>query len=89
MTMATIKAAKSQEQLAKHIKALSDEQLIGQELVQQGAIHAVTHLLNDGCSEATARNMLHSLRESADIVRAEAERRGRPAAFDNDKPVFH
>lgn len=70
------------------ISKMPDSQLIGQDLVQQGAIHAVSFLLRHGCTESHAADMLASLRENAKLIREEAARRGRPQLFDRDQTVF-
>lgn len=51
--------------------------LVAQELVQQGAVHAVSFLLQHGCNRETATQMLASLRVNARHIRAEATRRGK------------
>lgn len=73
--------------MAAMFRAMPDAQLLAQDLVQQGAIHAVSFLLQHGCSEQTAIEMLASLRESAGLVREEARRRGR-THFEADQVVF-
>lgn len=70
------------------IASMPDSQLLAQDLVQQGAIHAVSFLLKHGCTEATAADMLASLRENARLIREEATRRGRPQLFEQDQTVF-
>lgn len=67
------------------IQSMSDQQLIAQDLVQQGAVHAVSFLLKHGCTKHTARAMLESLQENARLVRDEAARRGRSALFASDQ----
>lgn len=59
--------------------------LVAQELVQQGAVHAVSFLLKNGCDKATATDMLTSLREHAQLIRAESVRRGKPTLFEQDQ----
>lgn len=58
--------------------------LRAQDLVQQGAIHALSTLLGLGCTARTAREMLDSLRTNAQMIRAEAACRG-VALFDDDQ----
>ncbi|TJY57433.1 hypothetical protein E4T66_17430 [Sinimarinibacterium sp. CAU 1509] len=67
---------------------MDDAGLTGQALVQQGAIHAVSFLLKSGCSEATATDMLASLREQAQFIRDEAARRGLHELFPADQTEF-
>lgn len=61
----------------EQIRRMEDVQLVAQDLVQQGAIHAMSFLLKRGATEETAGNILASLRENARLVREEAERRGK------------
>lgn len=75
----------SPAQFRAQIASMADEQLLAQDLVQQGAVHAVSWLLNNGCTEATAVAMLGSLRENARLIRQEATRRGKPSLFDRDQ----
>lgn len=70
------------------IRQLSDSQLLAQDFVQQGAVHAISFLLRHGCNEATAGDMLASLRENARLIREEAARRGKPQLFERDQTVF-
>lgn len=70
------------------IRSMPDSQLIAQDLVQQGAVHAVSFLMRHGCTEQAAADMLASLRENARLIREEAARRGRPQLFERDQTVF-
>lgn len=67
------------------LATLPDEVLLAQDLVQQGAVHAVSWLLANGCDEISATAMLDSLSNSAALIRDEAKRRGKPALFDRDQ----
>lgn len=87
--MATIDLAKGQHDFSGQLRAMDDSQLLAQQLVQQGAIHAVGFLLTNGCNEDAATQMLGSLRESASAIRAEAMRRGKPELFSEDQTDFH
>lgn len=87
--MATIENKTDKSDLPAQLQAMGDSQLMAQDLVQQGAIHAVSFLLANGCSEATATEMLASLRSNAAAVRAEARRRGKPDLFAEDQTVFN
>lgn len=71
------------------IRSMSDQHLIAQDLVQQGAVHACSFLLTHGCTEHAARAMLESLRENARLIREEAARRGRPSLFPVDQVYGH
>lgn len=68
--------AGSHDYLKAAIKDFSEPQLVGQELVQQGAIHVLSFLLEEGVTQELAKATLESLRTSMSIVRAEFERRG-------------
>ena len=89
--MATIEEMSSEgmRAYAEQLQAMPDEQLIAQELVQQGAVHALSHLLKLGCTEATVQAMLASLRENAQRIRDEASRRGKPSLFAHDQTNFN
>lgn len=65
-------------------REMPDEMLTAQDLVQQGAVHAVSFLLQHGCNKATANQMLESLRANAGHIREEAARRGK-ALFKQDQ----
>lgn len=83
--MATIENDMRPGDFAVHLRSLEHEQLVGQELVQQGAIHAVSFLLANGCTKDVATDMLKSLLSSADAIRAEIERRGEAPLFESDQ----
>ncbi len=68
-------------------REMPSPELIAQDLVQQGAIHAVSFLLQHGCSEETATQMLSSLRQNASHIRQEADRRGL-SLFEQDQTTF-
>lgn len=67
---------------------MPEEELIAQSLVQQGAVHAVSFLLQNGCNEETATQMLASLRANAQHIREEAARRGMNL-FEQDQVAFN
>lgn len=73
---------------ANAVRNMSDAMLIAQDLVQQGAVHAISYLLQHGCNEETAVQMLVSLRQNASCLREEAKRRGKPL-FDGDQMTFN
>jgi hypothetical protein len=75
-------------ELVRSLRGMEDCQLLAQNFVQQGAIHAVSFLLSNGCSEETATDMLASLRSNASAIRAEAKRRGKPELFTEDQTAF-
>lgn len=70
-------------------KDMDEAQLLAQDLVQQGAVHAISFLLSNGCNEETATAMLASLRENARLIREEAQRRGKPSLFADDQMEFN
>ncbi|MPN12467.1 hypothetical protein SDC9_159785 [bioreactor metagenome] len=55
---------------------------------QQGAIHAVSYLLAHGCTEQLAKDMLASLRKTAQAIRDESTRREAMQLFDTDQLVY-
>jgi len=79
----------SRQEFKTDILDMADEELLAQDLVQQGAIHAVSFFITNGCNEETASQMLNSLRENAKLLRDEAERRGKPSLFKRDQTVFN
>lgn len=85
--MATIENTGPTE-LVRSLRGMEDCQLLAQNFVQQGAIHAISFLLSNGCSEETAAEMLASLRSNAAAIRAEAKRRGKPQLFSEDQTAF-
>lgn len=78
-----------QRALEAGLALMADEELIAQDLVQQGAIHAISFLMTKGCNEETASQMLKSLRENSQLLRVEAGRRGSPSLFERDQTVFN
>ena len=87
--MADIHTLPDQGALIAELRAMEDSHLLGQNLVQQGAIHAVSFLLANGCNEETATEMLASLRSNAQAIRTEAARRGKLELFPADQTVFN
>jgi hypothetical protein len=85
--MADIRTLPDQAALIDDLRAMEDSHLLAQNLVQQGAIHAVSFLLANGCSEEMATDMLASLRSNATAIRAEAKRRGKLELFPEDQTV--
>lgn len=86
--MATIENGTGPTELAAELRKMPDEGLIAQSFVQQGAVHAVSWLLANGCTEERAAEMLASLRVNAKLIRAEALRRGKPDLFHEDQTAF-
>lgn len=58
--MATIEEISGQGTPAfvKELRAMADEQLLAQQFVQQGAVHALSMLLKIGCTESNVVEML-------------------------------
>lgn len=83
--MATIENDMRPNDFAVMLRGLDDGQLIGQELVQQGAVHAVSFLLAHGCTKDVANDMLESLRGNAAAIRAEIDLRGASPLFKADQ----
>lgn len=75
--------------LVEELRMMTDEQLLAQDLVQQGAVHALSTLLKSGCTEAMATDMLQSLRGNAKRIRDEAARRGKQELFEGDQTGFN
>ena len=73
---------------ASTFREMQDELLIAQDLDQKGAVHAISYLLQHGCNEETAMQMLSSLRQNSSLIRMEAKRRGKPL-FDHDQTTFN
>lgn len=84
--MATIENKASMD--PAEYREMPDQVFMAQNLVQQGAIHAISFLLQSGCNEETATQMLVSLRESARHIGEEASRRGMNL-FDRDQVAFN
>lgn len=78
----------SPEAFKATIESMPDEVLLAQDLVQQGAIHAVSWLLQTGCTRVTAAQMLDALQENAWTLRMEAVRRGKPSLFERNQTVL-
>lgn len=87
--MADIELLADADTFEAEIRAMPDGQLQGTTMVQQGAIHAVSFLLANGCTEEAAQGMLAELRENAAAVRAESLRRGLPDLYAVDQTGFH
>lgn len=84
--MATIENA-NPGSFAEQLRNMDKSQVLAQELVQQGAIHAISTLLAHGCTKATARAMQDSLRTQAGLIRSEIERRDTVPLFPDDQVV--
>ncbi|WP_245785346.1 hypothetical protein [Paracidovorax wautersii] len=89
--MASIEEISSQGPSAfvNQLREMEDEQLLAQQFVQQGAVHALSTLLKVGCTESNVAEMLASLRQNAQRIREEVERRGNPNLFEHDQTGFN
>lgn len=76
------------EDFSAELRKMDNATLIAQQCVQQGAIHAVSHLLLHGCTEQQAIEMLGALRTNAALMREELRRRGTDI-FPEDQTGFH
>lgn len=77
------------EQKRQQLASLEYHDLLAQDLVQQGAVHALSTLLTIGCDEQNAIEMMASLRFSAQLIRDEFNKRGLKPAFTNDQTNFN
>ena len=66
----------SRADLERHVKTMHDGELQAQELVQKGAMHALTQLKLNGISAANVEDMLRSLSSMAVIISIEVRKRG-------------
>lgn len=71
------------------ISSMGEPELMAQELVQQGAVHAISTLLRQGCQEQTALQMLEDLRMNCQLIREEFVRRGMTPNFEQDQLNFN
>lgn len=71
--------------MRKLLRDMGEAELQAQTFVQQGAIHAVSFLLANGCDADTASQMLASMRQSSQLIRDEANRRGLKDLFPVDQ----
>jgi hypothetical protein len=68
--------ARTGEGLRTTLEAMDEPELVAQQIVQQGAMHALTTLLAHGCFEQTAQDMLASLRSNMLVIEAVARDKG-------------
>src|SRR5690606_20318286 len=67
-SMATLENLPTHEAFREELANLSDYELMAQEIVQKGAIHALDYLLREGCTEKNCRDMLRSARSNAETI---------------------
>ena len=89
MTALNNVAGKTDAQIREMLKSLDDSELMAQELVQQGAVNAISTLLELGCNTRKAMQMVDNLRCLAQFIREEAKRRGKTALFEIDQTGAH
>lgn len=87
--MATIENGASHQALAAQLRMMSETELVAQQLTQQGAIHMLTFLLTNGCTEKLAIEMLVSLRLCMEQITAVAEEKGYAPLFSAVPPTFN
>ena len=75
--------------LRPFLESLDEGGLIGQQLSQQGAIHVLTYLLTNGCTEDLVIAMLASLRQHMEEIVQVAEAKGYTRVFDKTPPNFN
>jgi hypothetical protein len=84
--MATIENLAASDMRA-FLEAMTEPELIGQQLVQQGGIYCLTFLLENGGDPALAREMLTSLQKHMESISDIAERKGFHRLFINAAPT--
>ena len=67
---------KTSEKVLAEFRAMSDPEILAQEIVQKGAVHALTSLLRTGVTEHNVRAALRDLEFCTSAVSAECLRRG-------------
>lgn len=72
----------TRDHLFVRLREMDDTELLAQEILQKGCLHAVTHLLRVGVNEANANAMQRDLGEGAEAIAAECRRRGLPTVTD-------
>jgi hypothetical protein len=77
--MAHIENAKmSITEFRTQLANMPKSEILAQQLVQKGAIHALEHLLREGCTEALCRKMLASAKQLGACIDDENRKRGLP-----------
>lgn len=71
------------------LESLCEAELLGQQLTQQGAIHVLTFVLANGCTEDLVIAMLASLRHHMETIAEVAEAKGYTRLFDSTPPNFN
>lgn len=76
--MAIIENAESLEGFKAALKQMNEGELLAQELVQQGAIHALQQLLLNGCTAELCAEMISSAMQLGEHVKEECRARNMP-----------
>lgn len=77
-------AGQSEEEVRAFLRGLDDGNLLGQELVQKGSMHAIRFILETpGDARKLAEQMRESLRWHAMLISEECARRGLPVVAEN------
>lgn len=77
------------ESLKKVIAEANEIGLLSQDIANQAALHAISHLLNIGLTEANAVQMLTIIKKQIEILNDEYMRRGMKPAFKTNQTNFH
>jgi hypothetical protein len=76
--------ARTSENLRATLEPMDEPELMAQQIVQQGAVHALETLLTHGCTEQVAQDMLASLRSNMLVIEAVARDKGYTLLFADD-----
>lgn len=87
--MASIENLASPAAMREMLQQMDETELLAQQLTQQGAIHVLTFLLTNGCTEALAIELVASLRQHMETVVQVAEAKGYTRLFSNVPPNFN
>jgi hypothetical protein len=72
-----------------HLEQMDEPELLAQQLTQRGAIHVLTFLLTNGCSEALAIELVASLRMNMALIVEIAQAKGLKPLFSDVPPNFN
>lgn len=82
--MAHIEDIAKTADLRATLEPMDESELMAQQIVQQGAVHALETLLTHGCTEQTVQDMLASLRSNMLVIEAVARDKGFTRLFAED-----
>jgi hypothetical protein len=74
--MAEITNLQSMQKLRAALEAMTEPELLGQQISSHGAIHVLDYLLRVGCSQELVEALLVQLRDNVDLVCEVARRKG-------------